>query len=153
MKKTKVGYPIATAVTHMISAASMAAIGVLMTICAVGIILNPFLIMIGIVAAVLGVAAFWGFAIQLACAIGVTVTSAFEKNKLCALFCGVGLIADVPAFGVGLTCSINQISQIQPNAATISLFVITVAVTLLSLAGGILAVITLIKNIKYKRIP
>lgn len=141
--KQKNSLAIATAAVHFASAAALVLLGIFMIIAALGIVIFPLLIMLTIIAAAVAFAAFAGFAIQLVCAIGMTATAAVGRKKLCALFCGVSLIADVPAFCMALAFFIVMISDFGFTPVEILLLSDFAVCAICSLAGGILSVITM----------
>lgn len=140
---------IATGVVHTFSAVTALLFFLIMKYATGGMEGAPFLIIFAVFLAIFAISGIFIFAIQLSCAVGITVTASLNKKRLCALFCGLPLPVDVLAVPcaviVGYTLAASGL-----NGAVIFLSIDSLLLAVLSLAGTILSIIAIKRNLSTK---
>lgn len=108
----------------------------------------PFLVIFAILLAFLSIVGLAVAIIQSGFGVAIIVTGALRKKKLCALFCGLPLLADaITAFcTVILGCSITG----GLNSTTVPLAIDLLLLALLSIASIVLSIIAMVKNLSKK---
>ena len=141
---------IATGVVHILSGLAALAFFLTMKYAAGAMEGAPYLIFFALFLAVFAVAGIIVFIIQFICGVGITVAGALQKKKLCAIFCGLPLLIDLVAtFAatiVGFSLATSGL-----GGAVIFLGIDSLLLDVLSLAGIILSIITMVKNLSKKQ--
>lgn len=140
---------IATGVVHTFSAVTALTFFLIMKYATGGMEGAPFLIIFAVFLAIFAISGIFIFAIQLSSAVGITVTASLKKQRLFALFCGLPLLVDVLtvfcAVIVGFTLATSGL-----NGTVIFLAIDSLLLALLSLAGTILSIIAMVRNLSDK---
>ncbi|MCH5149021.1 MAG: hypothetical protein J1G05_06685 [Clostridiales bacterium] len=140
---------IAAAIVHILSALAALTFFLILKLGASGMEAVPFLIIFAFFIAMFAGVGIVIFVIQFSCAVGIIVTGIFKKEKLCALFCGLPLLADLFAAFFAAIFGFTLITG-GLTATGISIAIALLLLAVLSLAGIVLSIIAMVKNLSKK---
>lgn len=140
---------IAAAIVHILSAIAALAFFLILKIGAAGMAEVPFLILFAFFIAIFAGVGIVIFVIQFSFAVGIIVTGLLKKEKLCALFCGLPLLADLCAAIFAAICGFTFItSGLTATGILIALDLLLLAA--LSISSIVLSIIAMVKNLSKK---
>ena len=141
---------IAAGVVHILSAAAALVFFIIIKDTALNSTsAAPYLLIFAIMLAFFAVASIFVAAIQFCFGVGIIVTGALRKKKLCALFCGLPLPVDAVAVFCSALLSFELFTN-EFNVAAIFLAINLLLLALLSIAGITLSIIAMVKNLSKK---
>lgn len=134
---------------HALSAVTALVFYLILKFGAVGIAQVPFLIFLALFIVILAFAGLVIFVIQFFCAVGIIVTGVLKKRKLCAFFCALPLLADLVAVFFAASFGFAFITD-GTGGSGILIGMDLLLLSALSLAGIVLSIIAMIRNLSKK---
>ena len=137
---------ITAGVIHALSALAALSFFLILKIESTGMAEVPVLVLFAFFIAMFAGVGIIIFIIDFGCAVGITVTGILKKMKLCALFCGLPLLADLFAAFFGAVFGFAMITS-GLTAVGILIAAALLLLAALSIAGIVVSIIAIVKNL------